>query len=264
MFKGRFIKARLKSRQLIFLPLSVPTPTPPSLPNAESLQSHASVADTPFDVASSRDDQESVTSAPGFGATLPPIASLSNELRVLSIEPAPNQPIPAPPAVPVAQASVQQPQQLFAPQNYAMPALMATGQQQQAVGYLTQANAGLPFAQQFSLVPMQQFFTRVSEPSALVCILRTSSRVHYRKIYSYCILVHVRIRRTKTVSLHSVLRKDKVLLRVRFSQSTAKSRPFTPLACHATCIATRDATGRTQHTARGSVALCAHDNEDLS
>ena len=170
VFKGRFIKARLKSRQSIFLPPSVPTPTAPSLPHAESLQSYASVAVTPSDVASSRDGQESVASAPGFEATLPPVASLSNELRVLSIESTPNQPIPAPPAVSVAQASVQQPQpqQLFAPQNYAMPALVATGQQQ-AVSYLTQANAGLPFAQQLSLVPMQQFFTRVPDSSALVC-----------------------------------------------------------------------------------------------
>ena len=32
--------------------------------------------------------------SPGFQATLPPVASLSNELRVLSIEPAPNQPPP--------------------------------------------------------------------------------------------------------------------------------------------------------------------------
>lgn len=179
VFKGRFIKARLKSRQLIFFPPSVATPTPPSLPHAESLQFHASVAATPSDVASSRDGQESVASAPGFEATLPPVASLSNELSVLSIEPAPNQPLPAPP---VAQASVQQ--QLFAQQNYAMPALVATGQQQ-AVGYLTQANAGLPFAQQLSLVPMPQYFARVSESSALVCVLCTTY------------VVQVRIRRTK-------------------------------------------------------------------
>ena len=81
----------------------MPTPTAPSLPHAESLQSYASVAATPSDVTSSRDGQESVASAPGFEATLPPVASLS-------IEPAPNQPIPPPPAVSVAQLSVQQPQ----------------------------------------------------------------------------------------------------------------------------------------------------------
>lgn len=173
MFKGHYIKARLKSRQSIYVPPGALTSNSPLPNSSEASQFHASVAATPSDVPSSRDGQESVASSsgsgpgPGVEASVPGVPMLSTELRLLNIEPAPNASMAPPTAGPVVQTSV--PQQLYAQQNFSIGNLMSAGQQPAA------AFAGVPFAaaagQQLSLVPMSlapPFFARVPEPSALV------------------------------------------------------------------------------------------------